>query len=319
MAAVFARWRRLNWVTWRQHRTSLLVVLGLFILPAAVMAATGLSGHWHAVAPKLAKADVVSQLFSLTVLYLLLLPVVTGLVLGAPLLAHEAESGLTRFAWTQSAGRSTLLTVKALSMAAGLAIAAAGLGLEFGWWAEPLLRRLNWDWPNFQFSFHPLPFAGWTVFAFCLGVALGSVARRTVPALVGTLVGYATVFYQDNEHLRRYYLPPLRTRVPWGTEVNYGPFGFSYLRSGPVGRFFVGTGYTRSEGQPFHWAHWSPFGMPEGSFNVNKVVEWMTYQPASRYVLFQFLEFGYLILLSVLLIAAAVVLIRRRPAAGGPA
>jgi hypothetical protein len=59
--------------------------------------------------------------------------------------------------------------------------------------------------------------------------------------------------------------------------------------------------------------------MPEGSFNVNKVVEWMTYQPASRYVLFQFLEFGYLILLSVLLVAAAVVLIRRRPAAGGPA
>ena len=148
--AALAGTRRLTWVTWRQHRTSLLVVISLLVLPAAVMAVTGLSGPWPAASLKLARAGDISQVYTLMFLYLLLLPVVTGLVLGAPLLAHEAESGLVRFAWTQSVGRTTLLAVKALSMAAGLAIAAAGLGLELSWWAEPVLSRLNWDWPNLQ-------------------------------------------------------------------------------------------------------------------------------------------------------------------------
>ena len=40
----------------------------------------------------------------------------------------------------------------------------------------------------------------------------------------------------------------------------------------------------------------------------------MTYQPASRFGLFQVIEFGWLIVLAAILIAATAVLIRRRAA-----
>ena len=44
------------------------------------------------------------------------------------------------------------------------------------------------------------------------------------------------------------------------------------------------------------------------------VVERMAYQPGNRFHLFQFLEFGYLLVLSGLLVAATVALICRRSA-----
>src|SRR6185437_13183032 len=42
VAAVLERSRRLTWVTWRKHRTSLLVMAGLFGLAAVFMAVDGL-------------------------------------------------------------------------------------------------------------------------------------------------------------------------------------------------------------------------------------------------------------------------------------
>jgi len=45
----------------------------------------------------------------------------------------------------------------------------------------------------------------------------------------------------------------------------------------------------------------------------HRIQLWVTYQPASRYGLFQAIEFGWLIALSAILIAATVALIRRAP------
>ncbi len=224
-AAVLAGPGRISWVTWRQHRTGLVAVLGLFGLTAAFMAATELNPRWHA--DSISTAGPYNLVYPLVFLDMTLLPVIAGLVLGAPMLAHEAESGTVRFAWTQDIGKVTLLIGKALSVAAGLAVAAAGLGLEFEWWAGPVLKNLNHYWLGPQFSFHPLPYAAWTVFAFCLGLAFGALFRRTVPALVVTLIGYTAVFYLDNWHLRPFYLPPLRSTVPWNSvSLDFGS-GFS--------------------------------------------------------------------------------------------
>jgi hypothetical protein len=301
-AAALAGPGRLSWVTWRQHRTGLVAVLGLFGLTAAFMAATELNPGWHADA--ISTSGPFSLVYPLTVLDVLLLPAVAGLVLGAPLLAHEAESGTVRFAWTQDTGKVTLLIGKVLSVAAGLAVAGAGLGLEFDWWAEPVLKNLNYLWLGRQFSFHPLPYAGWTVFAFCLGVALGAFVRRTVPALVGTLIGYVAVFYLDNWHLRMFYLPPLRSVVSW----NSVDFGF---RQDHVGNYVIDSGIVGPGGKLI--SYYTPgklFGWT--NFAAKHAAQWTTYQPASRFVLFQVLELGYLTLLSAALVTAAVLVIRRR-------
>ena len=81
--------------------------------------------------------------------------------------------------------------------------------------------------------------------------------------------------------------------------------------SGRIGRFTIAFGFQPGEyGQPLvHGDLRRPYG-----WVAHHVVQWTTYQPASRYVLFQFLEFGYLIVLSGVAVAAAVVLILRRSA-----
>jgi hypothetical protein len=305
---VLAGWRRLIWVTWRQHRTSLLVVLSLFGLTAAFLAVTKLDHPWHAAlyfSPptgphRYAREDPPP-------IYLLaLLPIVAGLILGAPLLAHEAESGTASFAWTQGTGRGTLLAAKAAPIAAALAIAGAGLGLEYGWWTGSRPFWEIWDWAVLPFNFHPLPYAGWMVFGFSLGVLLGALTRRTVPALVGTLIGYLTVFGLVNLKLRGYYLPP-------DHEIGGASQGFpvvNAISANGFGGIVISDGPILPNGQP----------VPQAELNSNAwlkahhVLDYLAYQPGSRYVPFQFLEFGYLVALSVLMIAVSAVLIRRRRA-----
>ena len=53
---------------------------------------------------------------------------------------------------------------------------------------------------------------------------------------------------------------------------------------------------------------------PASWFRLHHIRLWVTYQPASRFGLFQVIEFGWLIVLAVILIAATVALIRRRAA-----
>jgi hypothetical protein len=319
-AEMLALWRRLTWVTWRQHRTSLTVVLALFALPAVVMAVTGLNRDWHArvIEAYLGGPHPLPLVLPLTILYVGLLPCIVGLLLGAPLLASEAESGLLRFTWTQGVGKSTLLITKVLTITAGLLIAAFGLSAEVGWWTSPALRHLsnlNPRWIGPVFSLRLLPYAGWTVFAFCAGVALGVLTRRTVPALVGTVVGYAAVFYLDNWHLRPFYLPPLRSAVPFRM---YGPAAlhheigrtanFVIFERRQIGRFIISSGFLRRNGQPLVDGDLTK----SQSWIAHHIVYWTSYQHGSRFVLFQSLELGYLLLLSGLLVLAAMTSIRRR-------
>jgi hypothetical protein len=56
------------------------------------------------------------------------------------------------------------------------------------------------------------------------------------------------------------------------------------------------------------------YGQSGAWLNLHHIVLWVTYQPASRYHEFQFIELGWLIAASALLLAGTAVLIRRRPA-----
>jgi hypothetical protein len=53
---------------------------------------------------------------------------------------------------------------------------------------------------------------------------------------------------------------------------------------------------------------------PATWLNSHHIVMWITYQPDSRYHVFQFIEIGWLLVAAALLLAGAIVLTRRRPA-----
>jgi hypothetical protein len=183
----WARWRRLAWVTWRQHRSALAAVLGFFALAAVAMALIPVNagGNWF-------PGGFPDQTLTRVVLMLQLLPVLTALFLGVPVVAREAESGTLPLAWTQGTGRARWLLVQAVPLAVLPALAAAGLGAELSWWLGPAGWRAR-AWDPSQLSLNPLPYAGWVVLAFSIGLVLGAAIRRTVPAIAATIACYGVV------------------------------------------------------------------------------------------------------------------------------
>jgi hypothetical protein len=193
------------WLTWRQFRTQ--AVAGLFVLVVVVAfyAATGpglaelagstgfkaCAGDCADVAKAFhdqAMAGFAGKLYYAAGAILWLAPALIAVFWGAPLIAREFEQGTQRLIWNQSVSRGRWLTVKLAGV--GLAsMAVAGLiSLAITWWASDLDRAGD---PRIQ----PLIYAsrgivpiGYAALAFVLGVTVGVLLRRTVPAMAVTLV-----------------------------------------------------------------------------------------------------------------------------------
>lgn len=122
-------------------------------------------------------------------------------------------------------------------------------------------------------------FAAWTLAAFSIGALAGMLIRRIVPAMAITLGGYLGLQLLTWLFLRKHYVPASVTSNP---RFGSGPF----TTSTP---WVLGT-----------W-HTGP-------------AQWWSYLPVSRFWPMQFVEGGWLLVLSVLLIAATVWLVRHRAA-----
>jgi hypothetical protein len=305
-------WRRLAWVTWRQQRTALAGVLALPAVAAFAMAVITAPNYGSTYTEDPVRVG----LKIAVVLLLQLTPVLAGLFIGAPLIAREAEQGTLRLAWTQRADRTTWLLSRAVPVVVLLALAAAGLGLELRWWLGAG-GRATWyaadQWLPQFFSLNPLPFAGWVMLAFSLGLLLGAAIHRTVPAMAATLGCYAALLTATSLSWRLAYLSPLRRTVPHTPIESGGGYGFGVSfggGSGP-GPYFIRAWLGWPDGRPLNA---SQFHHPAAWFREHHIAVWMTYQPGNRYSTFGFIEFGWLMVLSVILIAATAILIRHRAA-----
>jgi hypothetical protein len=188
------------WVAWRQFRTQGLVTLGLLAPFALLVLVTGLHlrdvynslGGVHCSArndcPTLAGGDI--ALSDLLGPALLAIPALLGMFWGAPLLARELETGTYRLAWTQSVTRRRWLSVR-VALVGVAALAVAGLASWLvSWWFAPLdAVNMNRFDPS-VFTARGVVAIGYAAFAFALGVAAGALTRRTLPAMVATLLGF---------------------------------------------------------------------------------------------------------------------------------
>lgn len=130
-----------------------------------------------------------------------LLPAAIGAFWGAPLLGREFENGTTHFAWTQSISRRTWIRTRLAILGLLIAIGALVLGVSIDAW----LSAFNgFDVPGAQqtdFSFsHTRGTApvGWWLLAFTLGAASGAWLRRTVPAMVVTVIVMVAAVFARN-------------------------------------------------------------------------------------------------------------------------
>jgi hypothetical protein len=154
---------------------------------------------------------------------LLVTPALIGAFWGAPLVARELETGTFRLAWTQGVTRQRWLAVKIILIGlAGLAVAGL-LSLILTWWFSPIDRvQLNQLAPA-MFGVRGITPIGYTAFAFALGVAAGTVIRRTLPAMAATVIVFAGVRLAFSYWVRDYLITPLRVTAPLVMPVGDGP------------------------------------------------------------------------------------------------
>ncbi|MGO8863848.1 MAG: ABC transporter permease subunit [Acidimicrobiales bacterium] len=331
-------WRRMVWVTWRQHRTALTGVAVLFIAMAVCFWVAGLHLHHAysaAIACHPASSFTCNNLvnnfngmygFLANGLILQAVPALVGAFIGAPVLAREFENGTFRFAWTQGFGRRRWTLAKLASLGVVVTAVAAAITVLMSWYYRPYFPAASpalyvskelpigtsSPFAPGLFDLRGITFAAWTLAAFAIGVLAGVLIRRVVPAIVATLVLYTGLAFAVGAFLRQHYLAPLVTSklsIPGSAWVITQQW---FTKSGrPASPAALNQVLLKAPGQLF-----GKGGVPK-SVTVwqylaqHGFTQLTTYQPASRFWPFQWIEGGWLLALSVLLIAVTVWLVRR--------
>jgi ABC-type transport system involved in multi-copper enzyme maturation permease subunit len=218
-------WRRMAWVTWRQHRSLLTDAAITFGAVAIYLTVVGFQIHTAYTAVEVCRPiassacrQVLNNFFGayqpgvgIPEGVLQPLPALIGAFAGAPILAREFETGTFRFAWTQGIGRTRWVTAKLVPLAVILTGVAVLVSLLFSWYYQPLIEAGDNNGQLFPtvFDLSGVALAGWTLFAFALGVFAGTIIRKVVPAMFVTLAAWAGLAALAGTFLRAHYIAPL--------------------------------------------------------------------------------------------------------------
>jgi hypothetical protein len=243
-----------------------------------------------------------------------LAPALVGAFAGAPLLARELETGTYRYAWTQGFGRARATIAKLALVAVLVTMVAGAFSQLFAWFFHPFLAQEDLTvFAATVFDTHGIAFAAWTLAAFSIGALAGMLIRRIVPAMAATLGVYLGL-----------------ALAAWGLRAHYPlalvgrNVGSSFSPFTPNQPWVLNTWYTGPGGKP---ANQSLVNRILGQFQIGQappqhlqtfaqhgITVWTKYIPVSRFWPMQFIEAGWLLVLSVLLMAGTVWLVRRRAA-----
>jgi hypothetical protein len=330
------------WLTWRQFRPQAVASLAALAAFAILLGATGphlasmyassgvvgCQGNCGHVAGSflLALRGIYTVVFTLGLAAVILAPAVIGVFWGAPLIAHEFETGTFRLAWTQSITRTRWLASKlALSGLAAVAV-AEGLSLMYGWWAAPIGRAARLaSGINFPlgmgpfglpaFDAHGIVPIGYAIFGFALGVTAGTLIRRAVPAMAVTLAIFAAVQVAMPLAIRPHLFPPAHTTQSLAANFsgleNVGAGGhfaytLDYLDSEP-GAWIYSSHAVNAAGQPVSVMPAACVTALNATGDATQCLAnhgvgiAVTYQPTSRYWPMQWTESGIYLALALAL------------------
>jgi ABC-type transport system involved in multi-copper enzyme maturation permease subunit len=347
------------WFSWRQVRTSAMVLGGLLLVVLVVVVLTGPHMvHLYDTTVKAcrAKSDCLTaqgnllskynKPYQLLLLFGLLLPVVIGIFLGAPLVAREFETGTFRLAWTQGVTRSRWFVTKFVVVGLVCAAVSGLYSLLVTWWASPI-ETINLNrFTSVVYESNYLAPIGYTIFAFAVGVTAGVVWRRTLPAMATTLVVFIASRLLFVNYVRSHLVSPVRAVVSISRGSSFGfektPTGleFAAKAGNPPNAWTTKSGLIGLHGAQMS-SQWlktncvnlvksvSDIGPKGGSpaarpapqaFQncVNKITLHfrfiVDYQPANRFWTFQILETSIFIVVAFLLCALSYWWLRRRTA-----
>jgi hypothetical protein len=258
--------------------------------------------------------------------WLVFFPALTGILVAAPLVL-DLEHGTYRLAWTQGVTRTRWLALKIVMGLAILTVVSLVLVVIWRWWGKPLfstdeqLVMNQWDGTIFDSR---AVLVSYTIFAFALCVAAGTVFRRSIAAFGIALVGFVGVRVLIESKFRENFLTPLKSITDAMTPRGDFGRGVWIIRSGPSDKY----------------GHVLPWNDPvvQECFGMKRVLAeapspeqvsaamdaqtrciqdhdlYMTtvYHPASRFWIFQGIESAIFLGLSAILLAITFYWVTRR-------
>jgi hypothetical protein len=320
------------WLTWRQFRTQATVVYLALVFLAVLLAVTGpqLANLYASAGDdlfgRITSAD--QSVYYLGLVTVVLLPAVIGMFWGAPLITRELESGTFRLAWNQSITRARWLATKLALTGTATMAAAALASLAVTWWSSPIDRAVNSGGSGadpFYPRIDPLVFAGrgivpigYAAFAFILGVTLGVLIRRTVPAMAATLAAYAAVQIATPLWIRPQLASSVDSALSFNEArpVNIGIDAVREVDFGQPGAWILSQQTVNASGQPATLPA-SLTDCPSMSDCATALTkagyqQQVTYQPAGNFWTLQWAETGLYLGLALTLTGFCTWWIRRR-------
>jgi hypothetical protein len=167
---------------------------------------------------------------------------------------------------------------------------------------------------------------GYAAFAFALGVTAGMVTRRTVSAMAATLGVFAALQFAWAEWIRSHLVPAVHTIVPLNlTTITDIPVrnGVMTVQAVPTvsqqGAWVLSGQVIDTTGHPFQAAatpactgpNYSACTASLGRFHLRELI---SYEPASRFWEFQWVETGIFVAVAVALAACCIWWLIRRVA-----
>jgi hypothetical protein len=333
-----------TFLVWRQYRAQWAIALALLAAFAAVELASGfqMASAWHSLLTRCAagsqqaagdaclQAPIVSTIGNYLRLLSEMVPGLLGIFWGAPLVAQELEAGTTTFAWTQGITRTRWLWMKIGWLLLAAALWGGAVSALVTWWSGPVNAQQAGTFLANNFDTQGIVPIGYAVFAMALGIAAGTLLRRTLPAIAVTIGGFIAARMYIAEELRQHLMPAVTTLV--SLTSNWAPSGIGWvLQTGIANKadqVMSGNGYnvTMIDGMPasdLPAACQKLPGGPPGTGAANAVNaclsragfrQYITYQPGYRFWPIQGIETGLYVAVAAALLAVTWYVIRRRDA-----
>jgi hypothetical protein len=328
------------WLTWRQFRAQAAVIYGAIAVLTAVLAATGpqLAHQYHTSGNNFLNeiSGTQTSLYVLSWLAVLAVPALIGMFWGAPLITRELDAGTHRLAWTQTTRTRWLVTK--LGLIGLAAMAAAGLlSLAVSWWASPIdsaIAGLSGKPGNGIFIFPRLSAElfdargivplGYAAFDFVLGVTIGVIIRRTLPAMAIFLTIFAVTQITMSVAVRPHLITPdhLTTTITTGNFMNLNMVNSLTVAVDEPGAWVVSQQTINASGHAAPVPSWMVnclmrAGQPSQAPCFDKFTslgyrQRVTFQPANRFWAFQLYETVIYLILALLLAGLCTWWIRRR-------
>ena len=329
----------MTWLVWRQYRWQAVIAAALLAAFAAVLIVTGLrmASQWHALLTTCTTSSTCravsldSSVGHDLIVLSLAVPAILGFLWGAPLVAHELETGTVNFAWAQSVTKARWLTVKAGWLLLAAAVWAGAAAALVTWWSGPRNAFYSNQFQPNYFDQQGIAPIGYAVFATALGIAAGTVYRRTLVAIAVTIGGFIGARLLISQVLRPHYLGAVTAY--FNPLSYYSPPGSAWVLSTGVvdkyGHVFAGGSAPEVNGVPLTAIPAScrsllladPTTLSRA--HLHQAVSCMqasgfrgftTYQPASHYWPFQGIETGIYLVLAAVLLAVTFLIVRYRDA-----